>query len=131
VGREDEGVRSSRPELVSLGEFLDDHEDDIGLLYLTDKEEIPQSIHRWIDCGAKLNLSKSSDTDVLKKIILKLQKRVQARAATLLVKVKAHRGYPLNEEADIRRNGAPQRTKGGQMGHSNQQDCIPMDGRTN
>jgi hypothetical protein len=57
VGREDEGVRSSRPELVSLGEFLDDHEDDIGLLYLTDKEEIPQSIHRWIDCGAKLNLS--------------------------------------------------------------------------
>jgi hypothetical protein len=31
-----------------------------------------------------------------------LQKRVQARAATLLIKVKDHRGDPLNEEADIR-----------------------------
>ncbi len=40
--------------------------------------------------------------DVLKKIIIKLQKRVIAGAATLLVKVKAHRGDPLNEEADIR-----------------------------
>jgi len=40
--------------------------------------------------------------DVLKKIIIKLQKRVQAGAATLLVKVKTHRGDPLNEEADIR-----------------------------
>ena len=40
--------------------------------------------------------------DVLKTIILKLQKRVEAGATTLLIKVKAHRGDPLNEEADIR-----------------------------
>ena len=33
---------------------------------------------------------------------MKLQQRVKAKAATLLIKVKAHRGYPLNEEADIR-----------------------------
>ncbi len=33
---------------------------------------------------------------------MKLQQRVKAKAATLLVKVKAHRGRPLNEEADIR-----------------------------
>ncbi len=38
--------------------------------------------------------------DVLKKIIIKLQKRVLAGAATLQVKVKAHRGDPLNEETD-------------------------------
>jgi hypothetical protein len=50
----------------------------------------------------KLNLSKSPDADILKTIILKLQKRVEAGAATLLIKVKAHRGDPLNEEADIR-----------------------------
>jgi hypothetical protein len=31
-----------------------------------------------------------------------LQHRVQAKAATLLIKVKAHRCCPLNEEADIR-----------------------------
>ena len=34
--------------------------------------------------------------------IIKLQKRVKSGAATLLIKVKAHRGDPLNEEADIR-----------------------------
>jgi hypothetical protein len=71
-------------------------------LYLTDSEAILQTIHRWIGCGAKLNLSKSPDADVLKRIIIKLQKRVLAGAATLLVKVKAHRGDPLNEETDIR-----------------------------
>ena len=49
-----------------------------------------------------MNLSKSPDADILKAIIVKLQKRVDAGAATLLIKVKAHRGDPLNEEADIR-----------------------------
>ena len=101
VGREDEGVSSSRPELVVLAEFLEDHDDDVNLLYLTDSEANLQAIHRWIG-GAKLNLSKSPDADVLKKIIIKLQKRVLAGAATLLVKVKDHRGDPLNEETDIR-----------------------------
>jgi hypothetical protein len=90
VGREDEGVSSTRPETVALTECLEDHGDDISLLYLTDNEAILQTIHRWIGCGSKLNLSKSPDVDVLKKIIIKLQKRVLTGAATLLVKVKAH-----------------------------------------
>ena len=51
--------------------------------------------------GAKLSLARSPDGDVLEAIIIKLQKRVKAGAATLLIKVKAHRGDPLNEEADI------------------------------
>ena len=49
-----------------------------------------------------MNLSKSPDEDVLKVIILKLQRRVDEGATTLLIKVKAHRGNPLNEETDIR-----------------------------
>jgi hypothetical protein len=49
-----------------------------------------------------LNLSRSPDVDVLKVIVLKLQKRVEVGATTLLIKVKVHRGDPLNEEADIR-----------------------------
>jgi hypothetical protein len=49
-----------------------------------------------------IRLSKSPDTDILKAIIFKLQKRVEAGVATLLIKVKAHRGDPFNEEADIR-----------------------------
>jgi hypothetical protein len=87
VGREDEGVSSTRPEMVALTECLEDHGDDISLLYLTDSEAILQAIHRWIGYGSNLNLLKSPDEDVLKKIIIKLQKRVLAGAATLLVKV--------------------------------------------
>jgi ribonuclease HI len=88
--------------MVALTECLEDHVDDISLIYLTDSEGILQTIHRWIGYGAKLNLSKSPDEDVLKKIIIKLQKRVLVGAVTFLVKAKAHRGDPLNEEADIR-----------------------------
>ncbi len=50
----------------------------------------------------KLRLVRSPDGDVLKAIIIKLQTRVKTGAVTLLIKVKAHRGDPLNEEADIR-----------------------------
>jgi hypothetical protein len=47
-------------------------------------------------------LAKTSDTDILRVIVIKLQKRAQAKSATLLIKVKAHRGWPLHEETDIR-----------------------------
>ncbi len=53
----------------------------------------PPSKHQWIECGAKLNLATTPDADVLKSIVIKLQKRVTSGAATLLVKVKPHRGY--------------------------------------
>jgi hypothetical protein len=45
---------------------------------------------------------KTTDTDILRVIIVKLQQRVKAKAATLLIKVKTHRGYPLIEKVDIR-----------------------------
>jgi len=38
--------------------------------------------------------------------IKELRKRTTARAATFLVKVKAHRGEPANEEADIQADKA-------------------------
>ncbi len=102
VGREEEGLSSNRPELVVLRECLEVYEDHVDLLYLTDTEASLQAIHKWIGYGAKLNLSESPDADILKAIILKLQKRVEVGAGTLLIKVKDHRGDPLNEEADIR-----------------------------
>ncbi len=63
----------------------------VGREYLTDSETILQTIHRWIGCGVKLNLSKSPDQYVLKNIIIKLQKRVLVGTTTLLVKVNVHR----------------------------------------
>ena len=75
-------------------DHIEGHDDHIDLLYLTDSETTLQAIHKWIGGGTKLNLSRSSDT-VLKVIILKLQKRVEAGGKT-------HQGDPLNEETDIR-----------------------------
>jgi hypothetical protein len=75
----------------------------------------------------------SPDADVLKKTIIKLQKRVLTGAATLLVKIKDHRGDPLNEEADIRAemgHRKEQKPPGGRMEQPNRQNNLPMEGRT-
>jgi len=71
-------------------------------LYLTDIEATLQVINKWIGGGAKLRLVKTADTDILRALVLKLQKKVKAKTTTLLIKVKAHCGCPLNEEEDIR-----------------------------
>jgi hypothetical protein len=58
-------------------------------LYLTDRETTLQVINKWIGGGeTKLNLVKSADTDILKVIVIKLQKRVESKETTLLIKVK-------------------------------------------
>ncbi len=95
-------MSSNRPELVTLRECLETHADNENLLHLTDTEASLQAINKWIGEGAKLSLEKTADTDILRAIIVKLQQRVKAKEATLLIKVKAHRGCPLNEETDIR-----------------------------
>jgi len=102
VGREKEGMSSNRPESVALWGCLEAHPDHENLLYLTDSENTLQAINKWIGGGAKLSLAKTADADIIKTIVIKLQKRVQTKAGTLLLKVKVHRGCPLNEEADIR-----------------------------
>ncbi len=95
-------MSSNRPELVALRECLKTHPDNENLLYLTDSEATLQDINKWIGRGAKLSLANTTDADILRAIIVKLQQRVKAKAATLLMKVKTHRGHPLNEETDIR-----------------------------
>jgi hypothetical protein len=95
-------MNSNRPELVALREFLEAHPDNENLLYLTDNEATLQTTNKWIGGGAKLSLVKTEDTDILRSIILKLQQRVKTKVVTLLIKVKVHRGCPLNEEEDIR-----------------------------
>jgi ribonuclease HI len=101
VGREEEGLSSNRPELIALSECLETHQDHENLLYLTDSETTLQTINKWIGGGGKLSLAKETDTDILRVIVIKLQKRVQEKTATLLIKVKVHHGYPLTEETDI------------------------------
>jgi hypothetical protein len=51
---------------------------------------------------SKLSLVKTTDTNILKVIVIKLQHRVQAKTTTLLIKMKTHRGCSLYEETEIR-----------------------------
>ncbi len=52
----------------------------IALLYLIESEATLQTINKWIGGGAKLNLARTSDADVFKALIIKLQRRVKAGA---------------------------------------------------
>jgi len=56
--------------------------------------------------GGKATLAGAPDADILQEAIEELRKRTRAGAATFLVKVKAHRGEPANEEADIQADKA-------------------------
>jgi len=51
--------------------------------------------------GEKVTLVGTPDPHILQEAIEELQTRTTAGAATFLVKVKAYRGGPANEEANI------------------------------
>ncbi len=50
-----------------------------------DRENTLQDINKWIGGGAQLSLVKTVDTDILRVMVIKLQKRVQSKTATLLI----------------------------------------------
>ena len=50
--------------------------------------------------GGKTSLANTADDDILEYILVKLSARITAKTRTFLVKVKTHRGEPLNEGAD-------------------------------
>ncbi len=120
-------MSSNHPELVDLRECLETHPDNENLLYLTDREATLQAINKGIGGGSKLSLVKTADADILRAIVVKLQQRVKTTAATLLIKVKSHRGCPLNEKADIRAEMGRMKQEQ-EKTWSTQQNHLPMVG---
>jgi len=59
-------------------------------------------VSRWVGQGGKASLDNTADTDILEYILTRLTARISAKSRTFLVKVKTHRGEPLNEGADDR-----------------------------
>ena len=74
--------------------------DTQDLVTSTDSEVLCRLVRRWVGQGGKASLSNTADADILEFIIGKLRARIAANARTFLVKIKAHRGEPLNERAD-------------------------------
>jgi len=71
------------------------------LLYLCGNQSLLKAVNGWIGEGGKPTLVGAPDADILAAAIEITRKRIVAGTATFLVKVKAHRGEPVNEGADI------------------------------
>jgi hypothetical protein len=57
-------------------------------------------IKKWVGQGEKWTLDTAPDADILRETFCLLTQRVRAGRAAFLVKVKSHRGEPINERAD-------------------------------
>jgi len=101
VGREEEGSSSNRPELAAFVLALCSTPVTKPMLYLCNNQALLKAVKRWVGEGGKATLLGAPDADILLEAIEELRKKITAGAATFLVKVKAHRGEPANEEVDI------------------------------
>jgi ribonuclease HI len=72
--------------------------DDVPLL--CDNAAFLCAIKKWVGQGGKATLATAPDADILQEVVCLLTQRVRAGRATFLIKVKSHRGEPINERAD-------------------------------
>jgi hypothetical protein len=70
-------------------------------LLLCDNAAVLCAIKKWVGQGGKATLATAPDADILQEVVCLLTQRVRAGRATFLIKVKSHRGEPINERADI------------------------------
>ena len=101
VGREEEGTSSNRPELGGVVLELQSAALSEDVLLLCDNAAVLCGIKKWVRQGGKATLATASDADILQEIVCLLTQRVRAGGkATFLIKVKSHRGEPINERAN-------------------------------
>jgi ribonuclease HI len=108
VGREEEGVSSLRPELAAIARTLQATPVESDLLYLCDSEAALNKMSRWIGSGPRTTLAGDANADIMMTIIECVRARVLRGARTFMIKIKAHRGEPLNEKADTQAENARQ-----------------------
>jgi len=101
VGRGGEGFSLNRPELAAFVLALRNTPVTSPMLYLCDNQALLKAVKRWAGEGRKATLVGAPDANIFLGAVKELQKGTTTGAATFLVKVKAHRGEPANEEANI------------------------------
>ena len=100
VGREEEGASSLRPELAAIECTLQQVSVAEPLLILSDCKLALTEIQKWVGEGLKPCMELVKDADIMRSLIERLRVRIQQGSPTFLVKIKSHRGEPLNERAD-------------------------------
>ena len=77
-------------------------------LYLCDSEAALNKMSQWIGSGPRTTLAGDANADIMISIIECVRARVLRGARTFMIKIKAHRGEPLNEKADTQAENARQ-----------------------
>jgi len=102
LGRGEEGNFSSRAELGAACLALEEakrKEDRKPRILLSDSSCFLSSSQKWIGEGKSPFMWGNPDTDI-RHIVQLLRERIEQGLLTILIKIKAHRGDPLNELAD-------------------------------
>ena len=90
--------------MEALASFLRSIDRTCPCVNLCDNAAVLSGVKGWIGEGSKASLAKNMDDDIMREILQVLRQRSQTNAATILVKVKSHRGEPVNENADVTAN---------------------------
>jgi len=103
LGRGEEGNSSNRVELGATCLALEDAksiQDRKPRILLSDSACFHSSSQKWIGEGKSPSMHGNPDADMMRDIIQLLRERIEQGLLTIFIKIKAHRGDPLNELAD-------------------------------
>jgi len=110
-GRGEEGNSSNRAELGAACLALEDakrKQDRRPIILLSDSACFLSSSQNWIGEGKSPSMWGNPDADIMRDIVQLLRERIEQGLLTIFIKVKAHRGDPLNELADKWADGGRQ-----------------------
>ena len=103
LGRGEEGNSSNRAELGAACLALEDakrKQDRKPVILLSDSACFLSSSLKWIVEGKSPSTWGNPDIDIMRDIEQLLRKRIEQGLLTIFIKIKAHRGDPLNKLSD-------------------------------
>jgi len=103
LGRCEEGNFPNRTELGAACLALEDskrQQDRKPVILLSDSACFLSSSQKWTGEGKSPSMHGNPDADIMRDIVRLLRERIDQGLLTIFIKIKAHRGDPLNELAD-------------------------------
>jgi len=99
LGRGVEGNSSNRAELGAACPALEE-QNRKPVILLSDSACFLSSSQKWTGEGKSPSMHGNLDADIMRDIVLLLRERIDLGLLTIFIKIKAHWGDPLNEQAD-------------------------------
>jgi len=103
LGRGEKGISFNRAELGAACLALEDakrKQEMKPVIFLSDSACFLSSSHKWIGEGKSPSMWGNPDADIMRDIVQLPRERIEQDFLTIFIKIKAHRGDPLDELAD-------------------------------